>query len=37
MGEKNALMYTAHENTVFPMDIAAEKINVQITPIGRFF
>ena len=34
---KNALIFSAHENTVFPMDRAAEEINVQITLIVRFF
>ena len=35
--DKKALIFTAHENTVFPMAITAEKINFQITLIIKLF
>jgi len=34
---KIALIFNVHENTVFPMDIAVEEINFQITLIVQFF
>lgn len=35
MDQKNALMFTAHESTEFPVDIAAGNINMQITLIVK--